>query len=245
MITIIEQNSYIEGVFQTREEAHKYMKTCRKKNLKLVELGFDTFPVYFMQRGSVNTYTSSQEEIIAYADSFDLKYLWGANDIAFNLNYITEPFNRRDEPMYFMSHDHMDKCALERLRKKPEEWALYFGRMDNVKRLLREQLKQKTWGSRMVTEIKNALHLCSVFGNVEVEKISGVHYIGLNIEKKNPAILLYEKDKRGKRPLSLGFARNDKGKVVHVKPTVRDILVKMDRKPSRESEPDKDGSERA
>lgn len=241
MITVVEQDNWIEGVFQTKEAAQKYLNARRKKNLKLTELDFDTFPVYLIERGSVNIYTSSQEEVIAYANSFELKYLWGENDVAFNINYLAEPFNRRDEPMYFIDHSHIAKDDLKRLRKNPEGWFAHFGQLDNVKRLLREQSKQKTCPSRLKKELRMALHLCTVFSSAEIEKISMIYHFETYIVKNEPEILLYEKDKRGKRPLSIHCTHYGKAKENSVKATFRDILVKMDRKPPHASEAGEDG----
>jgi len=77
MITVLENNDFFEGIFNTRKEAEEYYSAHpEQESCKLIELSFEKYPFYVLETGRGNfKYFENGNTLITFLKELDLNSL--------------------------------------------------------------------------------------------------------------------------------------------------------------------------
>jgi hypothetical protein len=204
MITIIENKNFVEGIFQTKDGAEKYLSSHPKReNCEIKELSFDFFPFYMLETDNGFRYTCDQNEVIVFFEKQDIRDVTNPENVVFNLYRVTEPFRSLkydDDRMGIIEHYHITKERIEEYRADGIS-SSYFGQFDNVLQILQKNMQNDSLGSRIKTEIEALIELCKKFEDLRAEQISDIYNIGGYTKKEDPVIALIEKDREGEEEI--------------------------------------------
>jgi hypothetical protein len=130
MITVIENRDFVEGVFNTPEEASGYYEKHPSQNTcRIIETGITGYPVFITETGRGNfRYFGGKNELIAFMKSVNLEELpkgttlrvditdpkaeWViTHDPSFTVYFLAEPYLSgivNEDGMGGIWHDHLD-----------------------------------------------------------------------------------------------------------------------------------------
>jgi hypothetical protein len=106
-MTILENKNFIEGIFQTRNEAEQYLgKHPQKEKCLLKDMQLDTFPIYILEIEFGNfLYFSSKESANNYLNTIDIENIKSIILYIIEEPYICSSINQ--DEMGLLDHEHI------------------------------------------------------------------------------------------------------------------------------------------